>query len=120
MIKNRILGGYNAGFRTILPAGSSENWFLAGGSVLGARLAETGLHCSLSTSSHFTALHLCLTKTHLTADRPGEEGSGLPMGFGSFLCSFQPQLSEQPQAALCYVLLSLVLGHCFCQCLVAG
>ena len=88
--------------------------------MLGARLAETGLRCSLSTSSHFTAPALCLTKIRLTADRAGEEGSGLPVFFGSFLCSFQPRLSEQPEAALCYVLLSLVLGHCFCQCLVAG
>lgn len=44
---------YNAGFKPNLPAGPSEAWFLAGGSVLGARLAEAGAHCSLSTSSHF-------------------------------------------------------------------
>ena len=92
-----------------MPAGPSEAWFLAGGSALGARLAETRLHCSLSASSHFTAPTRCLTQTHLAADRPGEEGSGLPVFFGSFLCSFQPQISEQPQAALCYALLSIVL-----------
>lgn len=109
--------GYNAGFKTNSPAGPSEARFLAGGSVHGARLAETGLHCSLSTSSHFTAPALRLSKTHLSADRP-EEGSGLPMFFGSFPCSFQ--LSERPQAALCYVLLSVVPSRCFCQCRIAG
>lgn len=120
MIKNRIFRGYNAGFKSNLSAAPSQAWFLAGGSVLGARLAETGLLCSLSTSSHFTDPALCSTKVKLTADRPGEEGSGLPVFFGSFPYSFQPQQSEQPQAALCYVLLSIFLGHCFCQCLIAS